>query len=155
MLTNLIDKFLHLSMLFKQDIQTGMLVFLLIVSIQEQVKRSADGWSYLLKNKISYSKHQVSDLKEQDQELNVSRPRWSEVCRIKDEDQCMTICLEENTRVCVILLYFLGSCVYNFAKYAELNHTHKEKVFKEKKLDTLSQDQGLRSMYQLFLYKNT
>ena len=45
--------------------------------------------------------------------------------------------------------------MYNFAKYAELNHTHKEKVFKEKKLDTLSQDQGLRSMYQLFLHKNT
>ena len=37
MLTNLIDKFLHLSMLFKQDIQTGMLVFLMTVSIQEQV----------------------------------------------------------------------------------------------------------------------
>jgi len=44
-------------MLFKQDIQTGMIVFVLVfvltVSIQEQVKRSADGWSYLLKNKIA------------------------------------------------------------------------------------------------------
>ena len=48
MLTNLIDKFLHLSLLFKQDIQTSMLVFLLTVSIQEQVKRSADGWSYFI-----------------------------------------------------------------------------------------------------------
>ena len=44
--------------------------------------------------------------------------------------------------------------MYNFAKCAELNHTHKEKVFMEK-ADTLSQDQGLRSMYQLFLHKNT
>jgi len=35
-------------MLFKQDIQTGMLVFLLTVSIQEQVKRSVDGWSYFI-----------------------------------------------------------------------------------------------------------
>jgi len=54
-------------MLFNQDIQTGSLVFVLTVFIQEQVKRSADGWSYSVKNKISYSKHPVSDLKEQDQ----------------------------------------------------------------------------------------
>ena len=57
MITNLIDKILHLSMLFEQDIQTGMMVLVLTVSIQEQVKKSADGWSYSVKNKISYSKH--------------------------------------------------------------------------------------------------
>jgi len=58
-------------MLFEQDIQTGMMVFVLTVFIQEQEKRSADGWSYSLKNKISYSKHQERDLKEQDQELKI------------------------------------------------------------------------------------
>ena len=39
---------LYLSMLFKQDIQTGMMVFVLTVFIQEQVKRSVDGWSYFI-----------------------------------------------------------------------------------------------------------
>jgi len=67
-------------MLFNQDIQTGSLVFVLTVCIQEQVKKSADGWSYSVKNKISYSKHQESDLKEQDQ-----APRWSEVGDLKSE----------------------------------------------------------------------
>jgi len=62
-------------MLFKQDIQIGIMVFVLTVFIQEQVKRSADGWSYSLKNKISYFKHQVSDLKEQDQELRIKASR--------------------------------------------------------------------------------
>jgi len=33
MLTNLIDNFLHLSMLFKQDIQTGMMMLVLTVFI--------------------------------------------------------------------------------------------------------------------------
>ena len=72
MLTNLTDTFLHLSMLSKQAIKTGRLVFLLTVFIQEQVKRSTDGWNYSLKNKISYSKHQLSDLKEKDQELKIN-----------------------------------------------------------------------------------
>ena len=99
-------------MLSKQDIQTGMIVFVLTVSIQEQVKRSADGSSYLLKNKISYYKHQVSDLKEQDQELKINASRWSEDCRIKDEDQRETACLEEITRVSVfIFVFFIGPCV--------------------------------------------
>ena len=119
-------------MLSEQAIQTGRLVFWLTVSIQEQVKRSADGWSYLLRNKISYSKHQVSDIKEQDHELKIKAPRWSEDCRIKDEDQRMTICLEENTRIYVILSYSYRILCTSFAKYAELNHTHKEKVFMEK-----------------------
>jgi len=59
MLINLIDKFLHLSMLFEQDIQTDMRVLVLTVSIQEQVKRSVDGWSYFME--------------EQDQPLQASR----------------------------------------------------------------------------------
>ena len=80
-------------MLFEQDIQTGMMVLVLTVFIQEQVKRSADGWSYSLKNKISYSKHQVSDLKEQDQEFKIKAPRWSEDCGIKDKDHCTTCLL--------------------------------------------------------------
>ena len=38
-------------MLFEQDIQIGVLVLVLTVSIQEQVKRSADGWSYSIEEK--------------------------------------------------------------------------------------------------------
>jgi len=30
----------------EQVVQTGMIVFMLTVFIQEQVKRSVDGWSY-------------------------------------------------------------------------------------------------------------
>ena len=59
-------------MLFEQDIQIGVLVLVLTVSIQEQVKRSADDRSYSLKNKNSYRKHQVNDLKEQDRELKIN-----------------------------------------------------------------------------------
>jgi len=58
-------------MLFEQDIQTGMMVFVLTVFIQEQVKRSAESWSYSLKDMISYSKHQGRNLKEQ---IKNSRP---------------------------------------------------------------------------------
>ena len=54
----------------------------------------------------------VSDLKEQDQELKIKAPRWSEDCKIKDEDQCTTVCLEEFTRVCVFFFTFIiGPCV--------------------------------------------
>jgi len=35
-------------MLFEQDIQTRMMVLALTVFIQEQVKRSVDGWSYVM-----------------------------------------------------------------------------------------------------------
>ena len=73
---------------------------------------------------------------------------------IKDEDQRETICLEENTRVCVFHFVFYRTLCTISAKYANINHLHKEKVFMEK-LDTLSHDQGLRSVYQLFLHKNT
>ena len=68
-------------MLFEQDIQTGVLVLVLNVFIQEQVKRSADGWSYSIedirsatpnikwvisKNKKNKIKHQ-GDLQTDDQ----------------------------------------------------------------------------------------
>jgi len=51
---------------------------------------------------------------------------------IKDEDQRETICLEENTRVCVILLFLYRTLYTISAKYANINHLHKEKVFMEK-----------------------
>jgi len=64
-------------MLFEQDIQTGLMMLVLTDFIQEQVKRSADVWDKSLKNKDRYTKHQESDLKEQDQERK-NNARWSD-----------------------------------------------------------------------------
>jgi len=141
-------------MLFKQDIQTGMLVFLLTVSIQEQVKRSVDGWSYFIEEQdqllqASSEWSQRTRSRTQDQGIKV-------ICRlmIKDEDQRETFCLEEITRVCIFYFVFIGPCV-QFLPSVLTWITSTKKRFLWKKLDTLSQDQGLRSVYQLFLHKNT
>ena len=113
MLTNLIDNLFTWACCSNRTYkQVILLVFVLTVSTQEQVKRSVAGWWYLLRNKISYSKHQVSDLKEQDQELKIKAPRWSEDCRVKDDDQRTTNCLEEKHKSLRISFYILiGSCV--------------------------------------------
>ena len=85
-------------------------------------------------------------IEEQDQLLQASS-EWSQrtrsrtqgqgikvICRlmIKDEDQRETICFEENTRVCVFILYSYRILCTIFAKCVKLNQTHKEKVFMEK-----------------------
>ena len=121
--------------------------------IQEQVKRSADIWDQSLKNTNSYSKHQESDLKEQDQELKINA-RWSVDwwSRIRITARLSVL---ENTQEsgCFTSFVYRILCTI-YAKFAYMNHLHKERIFLEKH-DTLSHDQGLRSVYQLFLHKNT
>ena len=48
---------------------------------------------------------------------------------IKDEDQREDVYLEVTQETLLFSYIFIGSCVHNFAKYANLNHLHKEKVF--------------------------
>jgi len=113
-------------MLSKQAIQTGMIVFVLTVCIQEQAKRS----NWLLRNKISYSKAS-SDWS---QRTANSRSRkqgdlhnWSYArMRINAIDFKLP---KKVTRVCVFFLVILIDSCVSFAKYVEFNHTHKEKVF--------------------------
>ena len=50
----------------------------------------------------------------------------------------MTNCLEEVTRVFVFSLFILIDSCVNFAKWIDLNHTHKEKVILEKAWNIIS-----------------
>jgi len=123
-------------MLSKQARQTGMIVFMLTVCIQEQAKRS-DWWvmahiedqDQLLywRSRSTALRHQVIDLKEQLNQDQDTKVIW----RLQKQEWGSTYDWLPwgATRVCVFFLFiFIDSCV-NFAKYVELNHTHKEKVF--------------------------
>uniref|UniRef100_A0A7C9CWZ0 Uncharacterized protein n=1 Tax=Opuntia streptacantha TaxID=393608 RepID=A0A7C9CWZ0_OPUST len=115
-------------MLFEQDIQTSVLVFVLTVFIQEQVRRSVDGWSGSVTTKISDSKQQAIDLKEQ---RSRTQDQCKVICRLmsKEEDQREIVCLKEITRVCVFYFVLFRTLCTISAKYVNLNHLHKETVF--------------------------
>ena len=51
---------------------------------------------------------------------------------IKDEDQREDVYLEVTQETLLFIYIYIGSCVHNFAKYANMNHLHKEKIFMEK-----------------------
>jgi len=111
MLTNLIDIYVTWACCSNRTSKQAWWCLYWLFSSKNRWRDQLMAGAILLKNKISYSKHQVSDLKEQDQELRIKASRWSEECRIKDEDQREIICLEEFTRVNVLSLFCLGPCV--------------------------------------------
>jgi len=122
-------------MMPKQAPQTGMTVrcldwlFACKNRLRNQTKTLIADAIYW-RSRSTAPRHQVINLKEQstqDQE-----PRWSEewarlminvwlISRSKLPRRC--------TRVCVFSLYTLIDSCVDFAKWIDLNHTHKEKVF--------------------------
>jgi len=115
-------------MLSKQAIQTGIIVFVLTVCIQEQVKRS----DWLLMALIEDQDQLLQGIKKlmsKNSWTKIKAPRWSEDCRNKDADQRTTDCLKEPQESAYFSLFILIDSCVRFAKSVELNHIHKEKVF--------------------------
>ena len=115
-------------MLSKQAIQIGLIVFCadcLHLRTGEEIRLMVDGTYW--RSRSTAPRHQVIDLTEQLNQDQDTKVIW----RLQKQEWGSTYdwLPRGATRVCVFFLFiFIDSCV-NFAKYVELNHTHKEKIF--------------------------
>ena len=92
---------------------------------QDQLLQTSSEWSQRTRSstKVIWSQNSQDQVQE-----------WSEEFKIKDEDQREMFCLEENHKSQrFIFILFRTLCTIS-AKYANINHLHKEKVFSWKSL---------------------